>query len=169
MIYTPHIVVGAVIGAKTQNLGLIIIFAFLSHIILDLIPHYDYSLKKLLAFIHKKKDGVRKKIFIDCLKGAVDILLGLIIVFFILHKNGFFIHINYTHLGLIVAGIFFSTLPDSIQSFFHIFPSKIGLKYTKFHHALHWHNKKKESKITFLNVTTQIVIIIIFSAVLLNL
>jgi hypothetical protein len=161
MIYTSHIVIGAAIGAKAQSLGLIVILGLLSHLILDLIPHYDYSLKKIVAFVHKKKGGLHKGVFIDCLKVIIDILLGLTIVFFVLYKKDFFININYTHLWLIIAGIFFSTLPDLTQTFFHLFPSKIGKKYIKFHHTLHWHNKQKEGKITFFGLTTQIIVIVI--------
>ncbi len=162
MIHTSHILIGAAIGAKVQSLGLIIILGLLSHLILDLIPHYDYSLKKIVAFINKKKGSSCKKAFIDCLKAVIDMLLGLAIVFFVLYKKDFFVNINYTHLWLIVAGIFFSTLPDFTQILFHLFPSKIGKIYIKFHHTIHWHNNQKEGKITFFGLFTQIIVIVIF-------
>ena len=53
MIITPHLLVGAAIGAKTHNLGLIIILGLLSHLILDKIPHWDYG-EKLEKLPHDK-------------------------------------------------------------------------------------------------------------------
>ncbi len=43
MLLTPHTLVGASIGASTNNVSLIIILAFLSHFILDAIPHFDWG------------------------------------------------------------------------------------------------------------------------------
>jgi len=41
MIITPHILVGGIIGATTNNVPLAFVLGFFSHLILDMIPHLD--------------------------------------------------------------------------------------------------------------------------------
>lgn len=47
MLLAPHILVGAAVAASTQNPLLGLLFAFLSHFILDRIPHWEYSVEPL--------------------------------------------------------------------------------------------------------------------------
>lgn len=47
MLLGPHILVGAAVAASTQNPILGILFAFLSHFVLDRIPHWEYSAEPL--------------------------------------------------------------------------------------------------------------------------
>ena len=54
MLTTTHLLAGAVIGKYFQNPILIIILAFVSHYILDFIPHY--SIKAVIGF---KEGGLR--------------------------------------------------------------------------------------------------------------
>ena len=42
MIITPHMLVGAAIGARVRNIWLVFILAWLSHYLLDFLPHWDY-------------------------------------------------------------------------------------------------------------------------------
>jgi len=43
MLLTPHAFAGAAIGASTDNLFYIITLAFMSHFILDMLPHSDWG------------------------------------------------------------------------------------------------------------------------------
>jgi len=156
MILSPHIIVGAVIGAKTQNLGLIILLGVLIHFIMDWIPHYDY---KVLKYIEKfKKTKNLKSIFPLLIKLFFDSMSGfLIVIILVLYKDIFYLW------PFILFGIFFSIFPDIILGFSLLFSSKkILKKYFAFHKKyLHFSKKKEEGKITFLGLITQIIVIIV--------
>ena len=47
MILLVHLLFGAAIGSAVNNIWLAIILAFLSHFLLDLMPHIDYPLKNI--------------------------------------------------------------------------------------------------------------------------
>lgn len=164
MILAPHIIAGAVIGAKTQNLGLIVILGLIIHFIMDWIPHWDYAIFKNLRNFQKTK---KIKYFISpFIKASIDSTIGLLIVFIVWQKNLF------DFLPFILLGIFFSWLPDIVNGFILVFAKdKFNKKYFKFHKKyLHYpENKQKEGKITFLGATTQIIIIIISCVLLLYL
>jgi len=156
MFLTPHILVGAAIGAKTHNLGLIIILGIVSHFILDKIPHWDYINSGLRDFRETKNF---KFLFMDLFKIGVDGLIGLSIAFLIIHQSH-----QMANLLFIVLGIFISILPDILLGFVHLFARRgLTQKYVKFHHQfLHSAElKQKEGKITFLNISTEILAIII--------
>ena len=157
MIISPHLIVGAVIGAKTHNFGLIIALGIVSHFIIDMIPHWDYSIYNLLNFSQNKKF---RKIIWDLIKMMVDGLFGLLIVLLIIKQKNL---LNSRSIILISCGILISLLPDvlwGICSLFYKF--KISKKYIAIHHFFHRIGEaKKESKSTFLGLATQILVIII--------
>lgn len=157
MIISPHLIVGAAIGAKTNNLGLIIILGLLNHLILDKIPHWDYSVFKNLEIFKKNKN--LKYLLKPFLKMFIDGFIGLIIVFLlIVFKN-----ISFNKLLFIGLGIFFSILPDITLVLSNLFmPEKYNARYFSFHEKYLHSHKEKEGKITFLGLATQILIITIF-------
>lgn len=93
MVFTPHFLVGVAIVSKIQNPALGLSLAFLSHYILDLIPHVEYSIDN----IHKKQ---WRKSYIDFLKIFFDFCLGIIIALF------------FTKNLLAILGGFLALLPD---------------------------------------------------------
>jgi hypothetical protein len=157
MIISPHLIVGATIGAKTHNLGLIIILGLLSHFIMDKIPHWDYPvLKNARLFKETKKI---KYLFIFFSQIAIDWTIGLLIMFFCLfYKN----LLNINSLIFVSLGIFISTLPDIILGICFLSEEKaFSKKFIKFHGFFHFKEEsEKEGKITFLGLLTQIVVII---------
>ncbi|PJE57722.1 MAG: hypothetical protein COU82_00430 [Candidatus Portnoybacteria bacterium CG10_big_fil_rev_8_21_14_0_10_38_18] len=156
MILIPHILVGAAIGAKTHNLGLIVILGLLSHFIMDKIPHWDYINSGIKDF---RKSKNFKALFRDLFKIAVDGMIGLLIVFLIIWQ----IH-QLTDLLFIMLAIFVSVLPDILLGLVHLFaPRNFAEKYVKFHFRfLHFaKDKEKEGKITFFNISTEILVIVI--------
>lgn len=164
MILTPHIIVGAAIGAKTQNLGLIIILGLLSHIILDRISHWDYNAFGICKY---KKHKNSKALFISLIKVTTDGLMGFLIVFLVLSQKNL---LNLNYLFFILFGSFIAILPDIILGLsFLVLPKKFSDKYIKLHGAFHSKKKQKEGEITFLGIATQIVVSIIACVVLLNL
>lgn len=107
----------AIIGAATArvlafNPIIAVLAAFVSHFILDAIPHWDYKLKSQIDLDHPE-NGVSMtfgRAFVDDLiKINFDFFLGLAVVVFI-----FFI--NNPSTGLIaILGAVAGTLPDFLQ------------------------------------------------------
>jgi len=154
MIFTPHIIVGATIGAKTQNLGLIILLALLFHIIMDKIPHWDYT---AIKYVNKfKKTKKIKHLFPIILKSLIDVVSGLLIAFLILWNTDLL-----SILPFVLLGIFFSVLLDIINTIAYLLPYKGFAKISiDFHEKFH-DKKIKEGEITFLSLATQIIVILI--------
>ena len=155
MILTPHAIIGAVIGAKTHNLGLIVILGIFSHALLDHLPHWDYTNNGIRNFYETKNF---KALFIDLFKIFLDGLLALVIILVIIFKNGLF---DSDYIIFVVLGIFFSILPDILLFTAVIFKEKFGQLFIDFHQKFLHSKKQKEGKITFLNISTEILIIII--------
>ena len=156
MILTPHILVGAAIGAKIHNLGLIIILGIFSHLILDKLPHWDYINSGIKDF---RKSKNFEALFKDLFKIATDGIIGLLIVFLITWQTH-----QLTNLFFIMLAIFVAVLPDILLGLVHLFaPRNFAEKYVKFHlRFLHFlKDKEKEGKITFFNISTEILVIVI--------
>lgn len=149
MIFTPHIIVGAVIGSKIQNIGLIVFLGLLSHFILDKVPHWDYSVSVYIKSFRQIKS--LKSLIPLASKISIDGIVGLLIVFFVLGYSPF-----------ILLGIFISILPDfvlgSILFFGH---NKFSKKISDFHEKFLHFKHKSENEITFLGLATEILTIII--------
>ena len=134
MILTPHFLTGAAIINKT-NPFLGIILSFLSHYLLDAIPHSEYSIKNI-------KNRKWKKSFFDFLKIFFDLFLGILIIFIITKK-----------IFLSLIGGFFAIFPDILTFFYILFPQNKILKYHyNFHKKVHFFNKKEQNSIKFKNM-----------------
>jgi len=156
MILFPHIIVGAVIGAKIQNFWLIAVLGLISHFIMDRIPHWDH-LAPDYALLFKATKQI--KYFVKFLiLIVIDGFIGLSIVSICLYfKNT----LNLYSLKFVIVGIFFTVLPDAFLLLGYLTDKyKISKNYIKFHHFFHFINKKK-GKITFLGLFSQIAIIVI--------
>lgn len=155
MILTPHLLIGAAIGAKTHNLGLIIILGILSHVVLDKLPHWDYNTPGIKYF---KKTKDYKKLFIDLLKIAIDGIIGSLIAFLLIVKTN-----QSSNWKFILFGIFFSILPDILLFSSQVFGSENLSKNFKILHYKFFHGPKteKEGKITFLGLATEILVIML--------
>lgn len=121
MILTPHILVGAAIGLRMKNPFLVFITAFLSHFVLDAIPHTEYDVSVL-------KEKPNKKFIAPCLKILVDFVCGLGIVFFI-SKTILRLEPSYN----LVLGIIFSVIPDAFTILFWQTKNKFFKNLTNFH------------------------------------
>ncbi|MCX6719670.1 MAG: hypothetical protein NTV36_00985 [Candidatus Staskawiczbacteria bacterium] len=72
MILLVHMLFGAAIASNVQNVYLAVILAFLGHYLLDLLPHVEYSIKKIRV--------------------ALDFFIGLLLIF-IFSNNHYIIYI----------------------------------------------------------------------------
>lgn len=147
MILTPHILVGAAIASKIPNIwGLIL--AFLSHFILDAIPHWEYSIKG----IQKTKKNQFLK---DVLKVELDFCLG-VFIFSFLAMDLSPIRVIYGLLGIAAA-----VLPDGLMFFYYISGKRWFKNLGRFHHFIHIKRQKTKKKPSFLRIFSQVLTAVI--------
>jgi hypothetical protein len=131
MILLTHMFFGAVIASKISNPFLAIILAFLSHYLLDFIPHIEYSINNLVT-----KEW--RRVFADILKVALDFCLGLLLIS---------IFSDFRPITLVC--VFVSVLPDGFSFLYLFFERNRVLKYFSDMHQKKVHflrNNKKISK-----------------------
>ena len=111
MLLAPHILVGAAVAARTANPILGIVFAFLSHFILDRIPHWEYSAEPLRNIPAK---GI---LYVAPIlrRVALDITAGFIVLITAVAVSSH--EIPFTAWAL---GGFFGILPDGLSFLFFI-------------------------------------------------
>jgi len=148
MILTLHILTGAAIITKIRHpYGIII--AFLSHYILDSIPHYDYSIKNI-------KNKKWNHCLFEFIKVFTDIFFAVFIIL-LLSENIF----------LALIGGFVAIIPDMLNAFFIILNPQN--KYLKIHYNLHKKIHFPEDKIKYKFNEKVFLFIEIFSQILISL
>lgn len=133
MIITPHAIVGATVSNIFQgDLVVAFILAFLSHYILDMMPHTDYDIN---GFMDNETKTVRS-IFSD-LKAAthlififIDFIVATIlcILFFVRNESTLYITL---------IGVFGALLPDFFQFMFYKFKNQPWIFFQKIHDKTH--------------------------------
>lgn len=115
MLELAHALTGAAVASKVQNPWFSLPLAFLSHFLVDLLPHWNPSLK-----MTKKKEGLFylpaktvTLILIDCLIG---LFLSLFLVFRALP--------DFNQALVIAAGAFLAILPDLAEAPYLFFGQK---------------------------------------------
>lgn len=86
MLSTPHFLVGAAIGSVVPNPVAAFALGFVSHFVLDQIPHWDPGTK--LAPHNQKEFKQREPSTADWVFGAVEFALGALLVAYVLKVNG---------------------------------------------------------------------------------
>jgi len=142
MLLSVHATVGAIIGENVHKPLLAFILAFISHFILDIIPHGDKELIKAYRENFKNKTMLYL-IYFDLI--STPILLGLL---FYTHQ------INFSQ--SVFWGIIGGVLPDIMVAIFEVTD-----KYFKNWHKLHsWtHDRLKWSIPLKIGIIVQIIII----------
>jgi len=126
---TPHLIFGAAIASKISNPFLALPLAFLSHFLLDMLPHDEYSIENV-----KKKRW--NKSFFDFLKVFGDISFGFLLLYLFSGKE-----------AIIFAGAFAAMAPDGITLFSIIFPkNKLTALHQKPHMAANTIGDRDENK-----------------------
>lgn len=157
MILTPHALVGAALANSFPShpaLGLT--FAFLSHYLLDIIPHAEYSLK---GFIDEEKEKVNsifknfKSVFKPLSIIGLDFIFGLSvsIFFFVKDKNSLY---------LTIFGVLLAVLPDFLQLVYLKSKNKFWTAVQNIHEFFHGENKYRHE--LFRGTLTQLITIAIF-------
>jgi hypothetical protein len=128
MTLATHAVVGGAVASLFPSHPIIaFVVGFLSHFVLDAIPHWDYKL--LSAYINPNK--VDKNFGLDLLHVGTDMILGILITLLIWHP------ISVSQLEILFLGIFGGVLPDFLQFVYLRFPHQPMILIQKFHDFMH--------------------------------
>ena len=124
---------------------------------MDKIPHWDYAVSKnIISYKATKKI---KYLIIFLLKLSTDLLIGLTIFLIIIFVKSEFLTIK--SLIFICVGILVSILPDITLGLNLVLNKTHPNKYSNFHLRYLHYKRKKEGEITFLNFSTQILVMAI--------
>lgn len=114
MLLATHAIVGAAVGRFFPKYPfLAFIFAFISHFLIDAIPHWDYPLKSFTRDKNNPKDLMKadmpwsKNFIRDLVIIAIDLISGLILALYIFETTEFNSAILWGALGAV--------LPDALQ------------------------------------------------------
>lgn len=119
MVLTCHLLTGAAIASRISNPILTLPLAFLSHYLLDLLPHKDYSITNI-------KEKRWNKAFFDFSKVFLDIFLGILLIS-LFSENA----------PIIFIGALSAIVPDGITFMAILFPqNKLWIQHQKLHKVL---------------------------------
>jgi hypothetical protein len=139
MILTPHMLLGAAIASKIGYAPLAIILAFLSHYLLDILPHIEYPIKNI-------QNKQWTKSLPDFIRVFLDFFAGLLIIYFF---SGWQI--------IIFTGALFSILPDAFNFLNLVFQNKLLKTHNNFHEKIHFLKNKKIS--IFWRIVSQVLVV----------
>lgn len=145
MILMTHILTGAAIGSTVANPILGALLAFLSHYILDALPHKEYSIENILDANWKKSLWDFSKVFLDFGLG-----IGILSYFvFMAHLSPFILVLGFT--GALSDGLTFLNL---------LLPkNKILVKLCKFHDSCHYPKQQVQKNPLFVRGLEFIIIL----------
>lgn len=126
MFLTVHATVGAVLGKATPNPWVAFILGFISHFIVDMIPHGNES---VLVSGVTQKDRVRRLLMVVAIDGALVLALLAWWLFVLKVVNPW----------SVLAGVIGGVLPDALQAPNHLFSKKYLLRYERIHQIFHLH------------------------------
>lgn len=152
MFLTPHAAVGILIGTQTTNPIAAFIFSFLSHFVLDLIPHGDQGLAKWVKAKHTKR---RAAGILAADAGVMTLLVASLVQ-----------QVNFPHPYVTIAAVMGGILPDVLSGWYEytrdlfpqhrkerlfaktgfiaratrrfFFDAKFLMRHHRVHHKYHW-------------------------------
>ena len=117
MILTPHILIGAAIGAQTSNVWVAFLLGLISHYLVDAFPHWEY-----LAEVNISDLNSIKKILLD-------LVIGIILVLVLVWSN--------PNIVIILMAVIGSILPDFLHGIYSSFKIKWLKPHFLMHHKIH--------------------------------
>ncbi len=142
MLDITHVIVGAAIGSRATNIGFAFLFGWLSHHILDMIPHFDRGSFFIKSRLPRYLGGQAESLPEGHLLKKEWILIGSDLTL----VSGFlifpFVAGPWPGFWFMFAGAVGAVLPDFIAAWLFWFPKlrKISLlnNYGRLHSYLHW-------------------------------
>ncbi|MGA2418153.1 MAG: hypothetical protein ABSF55_02860 [Candidatus Staskawiczbacteria bacterium] len=148
MILLVHLLLGALIGKEINNPILAIILAFLSHYLLDFLPHTEYDIENIT------KRQWRKAVS-QIIKALLDFCSGIMLIFLFSNPA-----LPAGRQAIIYVCAFFAILPDGLSFLSSFSKNKILQKHLELHHEkIHFLRNKKISK--FWRVFSQVAVAVI--------
>ncbi len=135
MILATHAIAGAAIGRLTKNPLIAFALGFMSHFVLDAIPHWQYELKSRISSedIMAEDMTLNAKFIRDIFFVALDLAIGIFVSLLVFGGWGAFINPP----APIIAGIAGGVLPDALQFVFWKFRHEPLTTLQKFHSWAH--------------------------------
>lgn len=150
MILTAHILAGAATASVTGNYWLAGLFGFLSHFVLDFLPHKEYDIENL------KQGKFSRRFWIDGAKVLLDILIGFSLVFYFI--------LFYQKKMIILIGAALGILPDFFSFLSYFFPVQNHLALIGFlHKKVHFLENKKINFLTKVFTQTAVIAVALWS------
>ncbi len=143
MVLLPHMLIGAVIGSKFDNLWIIFIFGIISHFLTDMLPHWDY--------VEDLKQELKTKFWRLIIKLSLDFFGGLALIYFAFQSSHSLIPILVGTAGAILPD-FLVFIDYLCQVFLKTKSRVLGLSYA-FHQKVHYPKKYENFKIDFASET----------------
>ncbi|MEK7546640.1 MAG: hypothetical protein AAB536_00435 [Patescibacteria group bacterium] len=166
MTLSVHAIAGAGSAILLKNYPILaLVAAFLSHFLLDSIPHWHY---KILSKSHDSSlpFGMKLNLGLNFLKdisrGSIDFCLGLIASVLI---SLFFFPDN---LWIILLGAFAGALPDFLQAIYYLLPNKLLFYFQKFHQGVHSIKKLDDEPVKGIFYQVAILVIIILAIIIIG-
>lgn len=125
MFLTVHATSGMLIGQNTNSVWLAFVLGFISHFILDMIPHGDQELGS-------KKETHKEKLLVLLKVGIADSLIMMTTVGYLLYTN------QSLQTPYVIFGAIGALLPDAINSISVFFKPKFLNGYRSVHVKLHY-------------------------------
>lgn len=123
MFITTHAAVGAIVGETTGNPWLAIIGGFVSHLLIDIIPHGDSHMLEH----YQKRRKVRTAVAYVTIDSVVAILFTVLLFQFR----------DFIHPANVGLGIAFGVLPDALVGLAEIYRNKWLHAFHRFHFFFH--------------------------------
>lgn len=161
MVLATHAIVGATVASTfTTNPVYAFLVAFVSHFLLDSIPHWDYQLLSLKRDEEKNLNHdmvLGKKFLVDLVRIGFDALIGVAISVLL------FVYIlKLSTLNVILASVVGAILPDPLQFVYWKTRSKVLLPLQKFHKWIHGRTLTIDTSV---GILLQVAIILIFLSI----
>lgn len=146
MVLTAHTITGVTIASLIPDKPLLgFVLGFMSHFLLDAIPHWDYSRRSLKEDKENPLNDdmlIGKDFIIDLLKISFDGILGLLISYLI-----FGIYFKYSLL-VILSGAVGGMMPDALQFVYMKWRHEPLISLQRFHLFMHA-EKKMETQVSY--------------------
>lgn len=135
MLLMSHTAMGILISAVTSNPILGSAISFMSHYVLDTVPHES---KEELFYVppHRDEwsDEIKNKLHNRKKTSVIDLLFSiLLIAVYVFYSN----LLNLTQITMLLTVIFFSILPDILTIIYLRYPVKVLSKHYDLHYKIH--------------------------------
>lgn len=158
MILTTHAIVGAAAGRLVSNPLLAFALGFVSHFLIDAIPHWGYPLASLIRDEKNllQKDMAMNRWFLrDLAIMAVDFCSGVILAIFIFQGKAGFINFSLP----LLAGVMGGVLPDALQFAYFKIRRRPLVDLQKLHIRFHLNHTKNIPALPY-GILSQVAVII---------